>query len=67
MNNMIDGLAILSIELVSDPKKPKPAKLLMEWPNALSALTEKDEEDLDGEPQSLQTLLASVLEGLFMQ
>ena len=49
-----------------DDKPKKPTRLLMEWPNALSALAEEDEDDLAEEARSLQQLLASVFDGLLI-
>jgi hypothetical protein len=64
-----DGSSESETATATDPKKTdpkKPAKLLM-WPAALTTLAEKDEDALADEPRSLQQLLASVFDGLFIQ
>lgn len=45
--------------------KSEPAKLLMEWPEVLNNLT--DNEETQETHSSLQSLLASVFDGLFAQ
>jgi hypothetical protein len=61
MQNVMDDK-----ETMIDDKPTKPAKLLMEWPNALTKLADDDEKILDIEAHSLQQLLASVFDGLWI-
>ena len=53
------------VKTVIDDKPNKPAKLMMEWPTALTALA-SDEESHADEAHSLQQLLASVFDGLWV-
>jgi hypothetical protein len=46
-------------------KPTKPTKLMMEWPTALTALADDEESHAD-EAHSLQQLLASVFDGLWV-
>jgi hypothetical protein len=64
--NAMGGNSPADKETKIDDKPKKPTRLLMEWPNALSTLAEKDENDLAEEARSLQQLLASVFDGLLI-
>ena len=46
-------------------KPTKPTKLMMEWPTAITALADDEESHAD-EAHSLQQLLASVFDGLWV-
>ncbi len=78
INGLMESIAQADPEketaIATDPKKTEPVKTdpkkpakLLKWPSTLNTLAEKDEDDLADEPQSLQQLLATIFDGLFIQ
>jgi Mg2+ and Co2+ transporter CorA len=67
LSAMMEGMADETEEKETkiNDKPTKPTKLMMEWPTAITALADDEESHAD-EAHSLQQLLASVFDGLWV-